>query len=77
MKILTVLYNAYCERWYSKKPPKHIVFKEETLRELEDVAGVTDENREKFESVLLELCTGYEKKGFKAGFKTALKLLNE
>lgn len=77
MKIWRGIYDAYCEKWFSVKPPKKNLFEEERLRELEDTAGVTDENRERFECIFFELCTLYEMSGFNAGFKIALKMINE
>lgn len=77
MKIWRGLYDAYSERWFFVKPPRKSLFGDEELRKLEDVAGVTDENREKFESIFFDLCMLYEMSGFRAGLKIALKMIYE
>ena len=77
MKIWRGLYDAYSERWFFIKPPKHNLFGEDKLKEIEDIAGITDENRDKFENSLFEMCMLYEMSGFRAGFKIALKMMCE
>lgn len=77
MKIWRGLYDAYSERCFFIKPPRHNIFGENKLPELEDIAGITDENKDKFENVLNEMCMLYEMSGFRAGFKIALKMIRE
>lgn len=77
MKIWRGLYDAYCEKWFSVEPPTKNLYDDKELEELEKVAGITDENREKFQSLFFNFCILYEMSGFHAGFKIALEMMYE
>ena len=77
MEIWRGLYDAYCEKWFSVEPPTKNLYDEKELEELEKAAGITDENREKFESLFFNFCILYEMSGFHAGFKIALEMMCE
>lgn len=77
MKIWRGLYDAYSERCFFVKPPRHNLFGEDKVKEIEDFAGIADEDKTKFEDILFEMCMLYEMSGFRAGFKIALKMMRE
>ena len=77
MCILEPIYNAYCEGEFTLQIPEPTPMEHHRLKELESKLGLTAQQREEFESVFYEIYMNTERRGFYAGFKTALKLIAE
>ncbi|MBD5130430.1 MAG: hypothetical protein HDT43_11015 [Ruminococcaceae bacterium] len=77
MDIWEQLYNAYCEGLLSVKPPEPSAHENYKIDELEKKFEMTDEQVQYFENIIFELSIDAEKRLFKAGFKTALRMLSE
>ena len=77
MDIWEQLYNAYCEGLLSVKPPEPSAHDGIKLDELEKKLEMTDEQILYFENIFFELSIDTERRLFKAGFKTALRMISE
>lgn len=77
MSIWEQIYNAYCEGLLSIQPPEPSARDEFRLGEIKEKFRMTPEQIAYFENEFFKLSVDIEKRMFKAGFKTALRLISE
>lgn len=77
MGILEVIYNAYCEGNFTVKLPEHSASDNIKITTIEDMFDMSPQQIEEFESRFLEIYDDAQKRGFYAGFRTAMRVLSE
>lgn len=77
MGILEVIYNAYCNGDFTVKLPEHTASDNIKITHIEDMFEMTPQQIEEFERRFLEINDDAQKRGFYAGFRTAMRVLSE
>ncbi len=77
MGILEVIYNAYCEGEFTVKLPEHTASDNIKITSIEKMFDMSPPHIEEFESRFLELSGDAQRRGFYAGFRTAVRVITE
>lgn len=77
MSILEPIYNAYCEGEFTLQLLEPTPKENARLTELENKLGMTAQQIEELETIFYEIYINTERRGFYAGFKTAVRLIAE
>lgn len=77
MGILEVIYNAYCEGDLTVKIPEHSASDNIKITSIERMFDMSPQQIEEFECRFLEIYDDAQKRGFYAGFRTAMRVISE